>query len=225
MNVILCIDTSLESAAVGIGVNGVLNAIKTNARQMDHAAWIHNAIHDLLLESNINKKDISAVAVTSGPGSYTGLRVGMASAKGLCYALGLPLITENTLKLTAWRTRLEAESAHSSAVVYCPMIDARRMEVFTAAYDHNLEVTLPPSALILHQNSFSEELDKGIMIFSGNGSAKWKEMCDHPNARFARATHSLHDLATVASEKYEGQKFTDLAYSEPDYFKHFYSGK
>jgi tRNA threonylcarbamoyladenosine biosynthesis protein TsaB len=105
------------------------------------------------------------------------------------------------------------------------MIDARRMEVFTMIYDKKMEVILAPQSLILNENSFSDQLQAHNVIFCGNGVAKWKEICRHPNAIFAGASHQIEDFAEVASRKFEQSQFADLAYAEPDYFKNFYTGR
>ena len=224
---ILYIDTALENASTGLIRDGLIVSFRSNSLQSDHAAWIHTAIKELMQEAGELPETLDAIAVTSGPGSYTGLRVGMATAKGLCYALGKPLIAENVLKLTAIAALDYYLSQNTSAKdpLVCPMIDARRMEVFTALYTKDLEESLAPAALVLDERSFSAELSKNTIIFCGNGSNKWKNLCNHPNAIFYSISHSPENFARVAAEKLIGREFTDLAYSEPDYFKGFYSAK
>lgn len=219
----LCIDTSLSNAYVAVANEGRIVSERMNASQQDHAAWLHDAIKDLLDETNQSILGLNAVAVTSGPGSYTGLRVGMATAKGLCYSLGVPLITENILYLTA----LEAVKTmdESTAGLICPMIDARRMEVFTAIYNSDLRLVLDPKAEVLEESTFTEYLENGKITFCGNGSSKWKKLCSHPSAVFADIHHKMENLVQVAWEKWQKRSFADLAYSEPDYFKNFYTGK
>jgi tRNA threonylcarbamoyladenosine biosynthesis protein TsaB len=170
-------------------------------------------------------KDLHAVAVTSGPGSYTGLRVGMATAKGLCYALKIPLITANTLKVMAYAMISEnAATPEPAPVLYCPMIDARRMEVFTATYDGELNEVLKPTACVLDDSTFKEALNKTVMFFFGNGSAKWKHLCNHSNARFIESKiFSVSYLGKMAASLYLQRKFADLAYENPVYLKEFYS--
>jgi tRNA threonylcarbamoyladenosine biosynthesis protein TsaB len=219
---LLCIDTSLNTASVVLVSEGRVIATLINDSQQDHAAWIHNAIQQLLLSSGQTFADIEAVAVASGPGSYTGLRVGMATAKGLCYALGVPLITENTLYLTAMQVLTEAETL--SVRLICPMIDARRMEVFTAVYDLRLQAVMEPAAMVLETHSFNDMLSEGRVLFCGNGAAKWKNLCSHSNAVFSDSPHKPENLVQSAWEKWQKRAFADLAYSEPDYFKNFYTG-
>ncbi|MBA4166862.1 MAG: tRNA (adenosine(37)-N6)-threonylcarbamoyltransferase complex dimerization subunit type 1 TsaB, partial [Chitinophagaceae bacterium] len=145
MALILSIDTAMENAGLCVAENAEILSIKTNSRQTDHAAWMHNAIKDALQDAGKKMSDLNAVAVTSGPGSYTGLRVGMASAKGLCYVLNVPLITESTLHLTAFGVKKNTNDLSW----ICPMIDARRMEVFTVLYDDGFHERQGPSAMIL----------------------------------------------------------------------------
>ena len=201
-------------------------AVKSNETQLDHAAWIHEAIQDLFIETNCELQQLAAIAVTSGPGSYTGLRVGMATAKGLCYALNKPLITETTLMLTATRLKKTFDArACSLPVLICPMIDARRMEVFTMLYNWSLQPVLAPQSLILNDKSFEDQLEANNVVFCGNGMPKWKSSCSHPHAFFSNNLHDISDLAEIALDKLKSSRFSELAYAEPDYFKIFYTGK
>ena len=226
MALILSIDTALEQASVCISENAQVLAVKKNDRQMDHAAWIQAAIREMMNEAGRLMADINAVAVTAGPGSYTGLRVGMATAKGICYALQVPLITESTLLLTAQRVKKEIalNSIYGFPVLICPMIDARRMEVFTCLYDLELNEKAVPQAVILDENSFAGELSQHIILFCGNGSKKWQNLCIHTNAVFVNVAQNIADLAEVAAKKYISGTFSDLAYTEPAYLKSFYTG-
>ena len=221
MSFLLCIDTALETASIALSEDGEVIALKSNQAQADHAAWIHVAINEMLAGAGRSSGQLDGVALASGPGSYTGLRVGMATAKGLCYALSVPLVTENILFLTAMAALRESEEAS----LICPMIDARRMEVFTALYDNQLRVVEPPAAKVLEPGSFGEELQAGVVIFCGNGAEKWSKVCADGNARFAQLRHKIEDLASVCDKKFLKNEFANLAYSEPDYFKNFYSGK
>jgi len=223
MALILSIDTSQQNAALALANGGQVLERAENALQNDHAAWIHTAISHLFNKAGKTLQQLDAVAVSSGPGSYTGLRVGMATAKGLCFALGLPLITENTLKLTAFRAKTTLKPAmDGKSMLICPMIDARRMEVFTALYDHTLDLVMPPLAMILHEHSFSEQLEQQTVLFCGNGAAKWQEICRNNHAVFSGICHTIDELVAVAAEKYKNGLFSDLAYTEPDYFKNAY---
>lgn len=219
MALILSIDTALEQGGVGVSRDAALLSFRTNDRQTDHARWAHLAIDEVLREAGVAARELDAIAVTEGPGSYTGLRVGMAAAKGLCYALNKPLITESTLYLTAIHARKDAPGAW-----ICPMIDARRMEVFTAVYDQDLQLKLDPTALVLDEHSFQQFLDLHTILFAGNGSTKWQQICLHPHARFSAPFYTLSDLAAQAAAKLSAGRFTDLAYAEPSYLKNVYTG-
>ncbi len=227
MALILSIDTALEEASVCISEDAQVLAFKKNDRQMDHAAWIQVAIRELFVETEREAGQLSAIAVAAGPGSYTGLRVGMATAKGMCYALGVPLITESTLLLIAQRVKKEIalKSVYALPVLICPMIDARRMEVFTTLYDLDLNEKMPPGAIVLDETSFSNDLKDHVIIFCGNGSKKWQHLCLEYNAEFADVALNVADLAESASKKFNNRAFSDLAYTEPAYLKNAYTGK
>lgn len=230
MSLILFIDTAQQDAGIYLGKNGELIGAELSANPLDHASWIHIAIGQLLLRHQKSLRDLSAVAVIEGPGSYTGLRVGMATAKGLCYGLNIPLITENSLKAMAAsflynETALTANfSANNTANNYllAPMIDARRQEVFTALYDKNLETALVPQSMILDGFSFAEILKEKIIFFFGSGSSKWNDICNHPNANFVSTSTSGEALVLLCNEKFLNKEFAILTYCEPVYLKEFY---
>lgn len=217
MALILNIDSSVEVASVCLSKDGTALLLKKNELQKDHAAWMHNAIKQMMIEAGHELSAIDAVAVTIGPGSYTGLRVGLSAAKGFCYALDKPLITVNTLFVMA--SALKNEPAD----LICPMIDARRMEVFTAVYKKDLNEMKPPMAMIIDENSFKEELQSTTICFSGNGSNKLKRILDSPNATFSDETFDASVLAALAEPLYNNKQFANLAYTEPLYLKEFYS--
>ncbi|MFT3825867.1 MAG: tRNA (adenosine(37)-N6)-threonylcarbamoyltransferase complex dimerization subunit type 1 TsaB [Chitinophagaceae bacterium] len=228
MALILNIDTATETAGICLAKDGKVLGTAVNESQQDHASWLQPAVSKLVLEARVTMQQLDAVAVTIGPGSYTGLRVGLASAKGLCYALKIPLITESTLKTMAFAAVNELfplqEVAADQPILICPMIDARRMEVFTGVYDTNLEEKMPESALILEKNSFAELLEKNAILFIGNGSPKWKPICGSSNAYYVeKALEIAPNLALIAEKKYREQQFSDLAYTEPAYLKEFYT--
>jgi tRNA threonylcarbamoyladenosine biosynthesis protein TsaB len=170
-------------------------------------------------------KDIDAIAVAIGPGSYTGLRVGLASAKGFCYALQKPLIAVNTLEIIALDVieNIKKQSLDVEKIVFCPMIDARRMEVFTAVYDCSLNPIIRPTAKILDERSFLDILEKYPMVFSGTGMDKFKNICNHPNAIFVKADERAKSMATLAFRAYQFKDFANVAYIEPFYAKAFHS--
>jgi tRNA threonylcarbamoyladenosine biosynthesis protein TsaB len=222
---ILNIDTSTETATVSLARKGKVIGSVANADQKDHAGWIHQAIADLLHQQVLIAKDLEAIAVTSGPGSYTGIRVGLATAKGLAYALSVPLITENTLKVMAWSAQNEPKFAKTEDAAYCAMIDARRDEVFTAVYDSNLQELMPPTPLKIDQESFSTLLNQTPIIFFGSGSDKWKHICNHENATFRNWDYRYFNLAYLAFQSYQESAFADLAYVQPRYLKEVYTYK
>ncbi len=222
MSLILNIDTASEHAHTSIASNGSVLCALHNESQKDHASFIQTAIQQLTRSAHINLKDIDAVAVTAGPGSYTGLRVGMASAKGLCYALKKPLITIGTLEVLAL-SALQLFPDQRESMLYCPMIDARRMEVFTAIYKNDLTICMQPCAVILDESSFENQLQENNIMFFGSGSFKWKMICKHEHAAFEEISLLPDSLAKSTYNRFLEKKFTALAYSEPMYIKEFQS--
>lgn len=222
MSLILNIDSTLENAYVSFAKNGQILNVLTNTNQKDHASFLQHAIQQLIKSSGIDLKTIDAVAVASGPGSYTGLRVGMASAKGLCYALKKPLITLSTLEILTV-SAVEFCKEDKPNILFCPMIDARRMEVFTAIYQLDLTPFLAPCALVLTENSFEVFISKNKILFFGNGSAKWKTICNQPNALFQNINNPPAGMAKLAEYSFSKKIFADLAYTEPFYIKDFQS--
>ncbi len=228
MGLILNIDTATQNASICLATKGDCIATMVNREQKDHAGWVQAAIAQLMREAGYTMQQLEAVAVTEGPGSYTGLRVGLATAKGLCFALHIPLITESTLKVIAYATReamgLSTGQSPLEPTLLCPMIDARRMEVFTAVYNMDLEVVIPGGARVLDNNSFNKELENNRLIFCGNGVGKWKPLCEHSNATFYEGEdYSAADLARLAEQRFERKMWADLAYAVPAYLKEFYS--
>ena len=215
---ILNIDTAVQTASICLAKNEKNIAVKINSSQNDHASWLQAAIVSLLLEHEVQMKDLAAIAVSAGPGSYTGLRVGMATAKGLCYALQIPLILISTLRMMA------VSALKEKADFFCPMIDARRMEVFTAVFDESLKEIEAPRNQILSVTSFQNLLEQGQVVFFGNGSIKFKTAAaTHPNAFFKNIETTAVQMAGLAFEKLSKKDFPNLAYSEPFYGKEFYS--
>jgi tRNA threonylcarbamoyladenosine biosynthesis protein TsaB len=219
MALILNIDTATEKAGISLSKEGKSLYLSENGEQKEHATWLHAAVQEAMKITGYRMSDLNAVAVTSGPGSYTGLRVGMAAGKGFCYSLQIPLITENTLKVMAFAARKE----DPSATLLCPMIDARRMEVFTAVYQNDLVERLPAVAMIIDENSFSEILAGNSVSFFGGGSYKCKPIISAPSATFIESTHNAGHLGILSFLRYLQQEFTGLAYSEPAYTKEFHS--
>ncbi len=221
MSLILNIDTATESAHVSIAKDGIVVQSFQNKSQKDHASFLQAAIQQLAKDAAITLTATDAIAVTAGPGSYTGLRVGMASAKGLCYALNKPLIMLNTLEvLTVSAIRRFTDQLANGSTLLCPMIDARRMEVFTAIYDRHPAIILSPRALVLEEQSFKEQLNNKI-IFFGSGSGKWHSICRNSNALFEVVSILPEAMADLSWQFFCRKQFADLAYSEPYYLKDF----
>jgi len=223
MALILNIDTSTESASIALAHHEQLLALSKNNQQKDHAGWIQEAIQNLLRDAGYRLNQLNAIAVTIGPGSYTGLRVGLATAKGLCYGLNIPLISLGTLEVMAIAAKQHMKEMNlPTNIHFCPMIDARRLEVFTAIFDSNLIKIIPPTAMILDQSSFEKELDHQSILFFGNGSQKWKSICKHSKARFADVEWDSSAMISAAFSSFRDKKFADISYSEPAYLKEFY---
>lgn len=217
MSLILNIDTALETASISLALDGRIIEQASNNSQKDHASWLHTAVNELLLKTDILIQQLEAVAVSNGPGSYTGLRVGLSAAKGYCFALNIPLITVGTLEILADSVLEKATD------LICPMIDARRMEVFTAIYDKNMTEQIAPQAMILDTSSFAGLLNSHSILFCGNGSKKLQNILQHPNAVFTSDSSFTVSLARLSQKQLLANKFADLAYCEPLYIKEFYS--
>jgi len=217
MSLILNIDTALDVASVCLAKNEEVIELSFNENQKDHAAWLHHAITELMQKARYELKDLKAVAVSIGPGSYTGLRVGLAAAKGFCYALNIPLITVDTLRTMAFAVKDEATE------LICPLIDARRMEVFTATYNKNTEEKVPPHSMIIDENSFAGPLLSEKILFCGNAIKKLQPLLTSSNAAFCNKIADASHLAKLSLPLFNTGQFADLAYTEPFYLKEFYT--
>ncbi len=224
MPLVLYIDTATEHASVCLGRDGETIALRESHEQKNHASFIQPVIKELLSSASIDPLTLDAIAVTAGPGSYTGLRVGLASAKGLCYAWKKPLILLNTLEVMAQALLSEAKDIPGfQNMLFCPMIDARRMEVFTALYDADLQAIQPASAMILNELSFANELSSHKIIFGGSGSIKMKEIVRHANVILSHAQHTASHMLSLAEQAFAKAEFADIAYAEPFYLKEFFT--
>lgn len=215
---ILILDTAVAVAGICLADGTDIVGQVQNQALKEQAGWLQPAIRKLVETAGMNFTDLDAIAVSAGPGSYTGLRVGMASAKGLCYALKKPLILMNTLKIMAISASKEIEKG----LLICPMIDARRMEVFTALFDSQLVELMVSQAMVLTPESFDPWLDKEQVVFFGNGAGKYKNLLKKPGAIFRDISFKLADSAAFAAEMYARKEFSDLAYAEPFYIKAFH---
>lgn len=217
MATLLNIDTAVETASVCLSNDIDVIGFSINENQKDHAAWLHTAIHDMVQGAGISINELDAIAISIGPGSYTGLRIGLATAKGLCYALDIPLITIGTLEMMA-----NAVNKKKGEWI-CPLIDARRMEVFAAVYDGSLQEMVKPCAMIVDKNSFADLLSSHPVIFCGNGSKKLQAVLSDPNAIFSPHLATAVDLRQLSFSYFREKRFAGLAYTEPMYIKEFYS--
>ncbi len=217
MPYILNINVTGEIAQVGVSHNGKVLAFRNNPIQKEHASFLHVAINDILNEAGKKITDCNAIAVTSGPGSYTGIRVGLAAAKGFCYALKLPLIMISDLELIAYSAK---SFLPDPSAKYCALIDARRMEVYAAVYDFDLNVISQPSAVILDESSFSEFTNSSKTIFAGSGSDKFeKVISDHPGVTFLKKLDTSLGLSELSYNRFVKNEFDDLVKAEPLYIK------
>lgn len=220
MPVILHIETSTEVCSVSLTAEGAILIHFEETKPMSHATVLSGFIKFCLDHLKEHGMKLDAVAVSIGPGSYTGLRIGLSEAKGLAYALNVPLIGVDTLKLMAVSVMFSQEV--DPEALFVPMIDARRMEVYTGVYDLALEEKMAPQPLILDENSYAEFLEKGPVLFFGNGSEKAKSVIMHPNAIFIPDIQPLAvDMLALADLSYRNGDFLDLAYSVPRYLKDF----
>jgi len=230
--VILHIETSNELCSVALSNETDCLAVRENIEGRNHAALLTLFIEELLNANNISVKDLDAVAVSSGPGSYTGLRIGVSTAKGLCYGANLPLIAVPTLLsmsigfLQQYDVPLSQPlSSREGGALLCPMIDARRMEVYTAIYDKEVRQIEKTSAEIITEQSFSSWLEKRQIFFFGNGATKCRSIISHPNAFFPENyAHSARYMIKPALQAYTEKQFVDVAYFEPFYLKDFIAG-
>ena len=223
MTHILCIETGTTVCSVALGnENGVLG-YKEVADSKSHASELSVFILDLLKELSFNIKDIDAIAVSKGPGSYTGLRIGVSLAKGICFALNKPLIAIGSLESMVYGvndivTQQKLDSSH----IFCPMIDARRMEVYSALFDNEKNRITDVSAIIVEAEAFNEQLQSKKIVFFGNGASKCKSVISNQNAIFIdNFEPSARFMLPLALKAYNDEKFEDIAYFEPFYLKDF----
>ncbi len=223
---ILLIETATGVCSVAVAVDGQVVTLKETNDSRSHAEFITLFIADVMTGAGLTFSQLDAVAVSRGPGSYTGLRIGVSTAKGICYAADLPLIGVDTLRAMASGMRQHQAVDKSSDYLLCPMIDARRMEVYAAVYDDALRLVMPTEAIVVDSNSFSGYLSNQTVYFGGDGEAKCRQMLsDMPGAVFL--DHFLPSAAWMAEDAFRcfiSSKFENLAYFEPFYLKDFVAG-
>lgn len=220
MATILCIETSTSVCSVSLTQDGVAIINEINYNERSHATSLSPMIQRILDRTVEMGIMIDAVAVSCGPGSYTGLRIGVSTAKGVCYGKDLPLIAINTLKLIGYTVR--AQTKQNNEALYCPMIDARRMEVYTCLFDQDLSLVQDISAKIIEEDSFSDVLADRKVIFAGDGAEKCMSVLEHDNALYMPDIIPLaQNMAVLAEKSFVEKVFEDVAYFEPFYLKDF----
>ncbi|MEN0054173.1 MAG: tRNA (adenosine(37)-N6)-threonylcarbamoyltransferase complex dimerization subunit type 1 TsaB [Mucilaginibacter sp.] len=227
MSVILQIETATTSCSVALAIDGHISTSKQINERNIHAEVITLFIDELVKTAGITYDDIDAVAVSSGPGSYTGLRIGVSTAKGLCFALNKPLIAIETLEAMAYGVLNDQDILVDKDTLLCPMIDARRMEVYCALFNHAGLKVRATAADIIDEHSFDEFLNAQKILFFGDGADKCEAILgSHPNAQFLPGfVNSATYLTQKAAEKFNKKEFEDVAYFEPYYLKDFIAGK
>lgn len=216
MALILCIETTTTNCSVSLSKDGKSIGLQEfDSQKYSHSEKLHLFIRQVCEETGFSLKELQAVAVSKGPGSYTGLRIGVSAAKGLCFALDIPLIGIETLQILA-------QKVNPKEVDYIiPMLDARRMEVYTAVFDSQRNQIIPTEAKILEENSFQEYANHSKVIFIGNGVKKFEEISPLPQAIFMESNPSAENMCLIAERAFQQNDFEDLAYFEPYYLKDF----
>ena len=225
MALILNIDTSTEVCSVALANDGIVIHSRENLTGQNHAMLLTVYINELLAESNLRPEQLDAVAISGGPGSYTGLRIGVSVAKGICYSLQLPLITITSLESMAHhaiQNRGNFNITETENILFCPMIDARRMEVYTAFYDITVNQIRGIQADIIDHQSYMTYLENNTIVFFGNGATKCREAITHPKAIFLNdIITSAKNMVSLAEYSFGLKNFVDVAYYEPFYLKDF----
>jgi tRNA threonylcarbamoyladenosine biosynthesis protein TsaB len=224
MAIILNLETATTVCSVALAKDGQLLSQKELNADYTHAENLTLFIEAVIQEAKLSLKNIDAIAVSKGPGSYTGLRIGVSTAKGLCYSLDKPMIAINTLEHSAYGCSLQHGKSND---LFCPMIDARRMEVYCAVYDKSNKLIRPTAAQIIDEHSFLDLLEKQTIYFFGDGAEKCKStLSTHPNAIFLDHLYpSAGNMIRLAENVFLNKQFEDVAYFEPFYLKDFVAGK
>jgi len=227
MALILNIETATPVLSVSLARDGhVLDLLEMNTKNR-HAERLTLFIDEVLKKNSVSFDELAAVAVSEGPGSYTGLRIGVSTAKGICYSRDIPLIAVSTLKSMALSmTNQWIDESDKKNLLFCPMIDARRMEVYSALYDYQNKEIRKVQADIVDENSYRDYLEKNKIIFGGDGADKCKKVIQDENAVFLDEVYpSAATMAIISEEYFKNGKFADVAYFEPFYLKTFIAGK
>ena len=215
MDNILLIETSTALCSVALAQDGKITSYRESSAPKAHASLTAVFIQEMLAEHGLTLADCDAICVSKGPGSYTGLRVGVSTAKGLCFGSGKPLLAVGTLDT------LVAQADEIGGIKYIiPMIDARRMEVYTAVFENGVQIT-ETSPMIIDENSFTEYLEQGPCLFIGDGAGKCADVIKHTNAQFCQCWPKASSMLEPAMAAYKEKRFEDVAYFEPFYLKEF----
>lgn len=217
---IIHIETSTDVCSVALSCDGYVQFHRESFDGPSHASLLGDYVKDAVTYARLKELPLHAVAVSGGPGSYTGLRIGVSEAKGLCFGLGLPLIAVSTLELLCTTAMFRADADPEALI--CPMIDARRMEVYAAVYDERLQPVVPVGAYVVDENTFADVLEHRKVVFCGNGAAKCKNVIQHRNALFVDDIRPLASgMVALAERAFVKGDFCDVAYYEPFYLKEF----
>ena len=223
---ILYIETATDVCSVALSKGTEIIGLKEEAGGNNHAKHLLPFVDEVLKQAEASMTDINGVAVSIGPGSYTGLRIGVSTAKGIAYTAGIPVMAISTLESIAQGAKTLWSGTSTETVQIVPMIDARRMEVFTTRYDFNMQSLEEISSKIVDENTFAELLSKEKVLFCGNGMPKCKEILSaFPNAKFMDAPISAKNMLPAALRKWQKQEFEDVAYFEPFYLKEYVAAK
>ncbi|MGB0916927.1 MAG: tRNA (adenosine(37)-N6)-threonylcarbamoyltransferase complex dimerization subunit type 1 TsaB [Flavobacteriales bacterium] len=224
---ILHIESATLTCSVAVAQNGqVLSLKESHDQSYSHSEKLVTYIDEAIKEAGLKASDLDAVCVAKGPGSYTGLRIGVSAAKGLCYGLEIPLISVGSLESMAHWATVNFKADLDEASHLYPMIDARRMEVYTQPFDASLKALQPVTAEIIDEQSFASDLGKGKVAFFGDGAAKCKDTLNHSNTMFLDDFKpSARGMISLAEAKFKAKQFEDTAYFEPYYLKDFVAGK
>lgn len=226
MALILNIETSTQVCSVSLSVDGETIEIKESHTKNSHAEQLTIFAQKIISDGGYQFKDLDAIAVSKGPGSYTGLRIGVSTAKGLCYSLDKPLISVSTLEAMAIGMMTKTDTKDLANTLFCPMIDAKRMEVYCALFSADTKMVREIKAEIIDENSFANELKMNTIIFGGDGAPKCKDVLSHSNKTVFLDDFlpSSRFISQLAEQKFNNSEFEDVAYFEPFYLKDFIAG-
>ena len=225
MERILLIETSTALCSTALAENGVITSYRESSAPKAHASLTAVFIQEMLAERGITLDDCNAICVSKGPGSYTGLRVGVSTAKGLCFGSGKPLLAVGTLDTLVAQADAELLTVNPDLTgnlrFIIPMIDARRMEVYSAVFSPDGTQITETTPVIVDENSFAEYLEQGPVLFIGDGAGKCADVIKHPNAHFCQCHPKASSMLSPAIAAYKEKRFEDVAYFEPFYLKEF----